>query len=208
MITKEQINSDDLYQRTLALSGVLEACAGVQSLAISGQMNAASLDCLVLSIKMIDAPDVTAVFGEPSDLAKGLGLIAGGIGQATDSKVIDVYRYMNTLISLKKSLFANPHALEKVTDRLDWIKTLDEEELFASCAELYLEVISPLTPRVYVQGEQRFLEQDAVGNKIRTMLLAGIRCVLLWEQLGGGRFELLLRRRAYQTAAKGLLRNG
>ena len=58
------------------------------------------------------------------------------------------------------------------------------------------------------QGEQRFLEQDVVGNKIRTMLLAGIRCLVLWEQLGGGRFELLLRRRAYQKAAEGLLRNG
>ena len=80
--------------------------------------------------------------------------------------------------------------------------------MFASCAELYLEAVSPLKPRVYVQGEQRFLQQEEVSNKIRTMLLAGIRCVVLWEQLGGGRFEMLLRRKAYQSAAGDLLANG
>jgi high frequency lysogenization protein len=208
MIDNDQINSDNLYQRVLALAGIIEACAGVQSLALSGQISLDSLQCLVQSIKMIDAPDVVSVFGDRSGLSRGLGLMAGGIGQATDGKAIDVYRYMNTLISLKKSLFADPIAQQKVIDRLDWIKTLDEQELFASCAELYLEAVSSLRPRVYVQGEQRFLEQDAVSNKIRTMLLAGIRCVVLWEQLGGGRFEMLLRRKAYQSAANELLASG
>lgn len=208
MISNDEINSDNLYQRVLALAGTLEACVGVQSLALSGQIGVDSLQCLVGSIKMIDAPDVVSVFGDRSGLARGLGLMVGGIGQATDSKVIDVYRYMNTLISLKKSLFANSVAQQKVIDRLDWIKTLDEQELFASCAELYLEAVSPLKPRVYVQGEQRFLQQEEVSNKIRTMLLAGIRCVVLWEQLGGGRFEMLLRRKAYQSAAGELLATG
>jgi high frequency lysogenization protein len=208
MISNDQINSDNLYQRVLALAGTIEACVGVQSLALSGQIDVDTLQCLVRSIKMIEAPDVVSVFGDRSGLARGLGLMVGGIGQATDAKAIDVYRYMNTLISLKKSLFANSVAQQKVIDRLDWIKTLDEPELFASCAELYLEAVSPLKPRVYVQGEQRFLEQEEVSNKIRTMLLAGIRCVVLWEQLGGGRFEMLLRRKAYQSAAGDLLANG
>ena len=50
-----------------------------------------------------------------------------------------------------------------------------------------------MRPRVYVQGEQRFLEQEAVSDRIRTLLLAGIRSVVLWEQKGGGRLELMLR---------------
>ncbi|MDG2088052.1 MAG: DUF489 family protein [Arenicellaceae bacterium] len=208
MISNDQVNSDSLYQRVLSLAGTLEACSAVQSLASSGQIDDASLQCLVRSIKMIDAPDVVSVFGDRLGLSKGLGLMAGGIGQATDATAMDVYRYMNTLISLKKSLFANSVAQQKVIDRLDWIKTLDEKELFTSCAELYLEAVSPLKPRVYVQGEQRFLEQEEVSNKIRTMLLAGIRCVVLWEQLGGGRFEMLLRRKAYQSAASDLLTTG
>ncbi len=55
---------------------------------------------------------------------------------------------------------------------------------------LYQDYISSLSPRIIVRGEQNYLRNDDNAAKIRSLLLAGIRAAVLWQQLGGSRWKL------------------
>jgi high frequency lysogenization protein len=59
---------------------------------------------------------------------------------------------------------------------------------------LYAETLSTLRPRVMVPGSVLHLEQPRTVARIRTLLLASVRAAVLWRQVGGTRWGLLLRR--------------
>ena len=59
-------------------------------------------------------------------------------------------------------------------------------------ATLYQDTISKLTFRIHVKGNIEFLKDPRVADSIRALLLAGIRSSLLWHQLGGRRWHLII----------------
>jgi len=83
--------------------------------------------------------------------------------------------------------------------------SVTHENVIANLADLYSRTISELGPRIMVNGEQNYLETTAISNKIRTVLLAGIRSAVLWYQLGGRRWHVLFNRRRYQEVAEHFL---
>lgn len=74
-------------------------------------------------------------------------------------------------------------------------------EFFAEVAELYQRTVSKLQPRIQVSGRAEYLQDEKRAQKIRTLLLAGIRAAVLWHQLGGRRWLLILQRRRAHGAA-------
>jgi high frequency lysogenization protein len=72
-------------------------------------------------------------------------------------------------------------------------------------AELYVSTLSLLTPRVMVNGNPQQLQQPPVVEKIRANLLAAVRSAVLWRQVGGRPWQLLLYRRQCSMLARGLL---
>jgi high frequency lysogenization protein len=44
-----------------------------------------------------------------------------------------------------------------------------------------------LSPRIMVNGDPAHLNNPENANRIRALLLAGIRAAMLWRQSGGGR---------------------
>jgi high frequency lysogenization protein len=56
-----------------------------------------------------------------------------------------------------------------------------------------------------VNGEQQYLTRPDVVNKIRSVLLAGIRSAILWKQCGGSRWKFLFYRKKIQNELKSLL---
>ena len=59
-----------------------------------------------------------------------------------------------------------------------------------------------------VRGEPEYLSQAGNANRIRALLLSGIRAAVLWRQLGGNRLRLLFSRSRIVRCAHGLLDNG
>jgi high frequency lysogenization protein len=70
---------------------------------------------------------------------------------------------------------------------------------------VYQETISHLGKRIQVTGDPGLLRQDSVANGIRAQLLAGVRFAWLWQQLGGRRWHLILRRRSLLVALQSLM---
>jgi high frequency lysogenization protein len=77
--------------------------------------------------------------------------------------------------------------------------------LVEKLAELYIQTLSQIPPRIMVSGEHGYLVNPAVAARVRTALFAGIRAGFLWHQLGGRRWQLLLSRRKIARAATQLL---
>ena len=75
----------------------------------------------------------------------------------------------------------------------------------ARLADIYMKHISTLGPRIMVSGEHNYLEATDNANRVRALLLAGIRAAVLWEQLGGGRLQFLMRRKLFATTAQEML---
>lgn len=79
------------------------------------------------------------------------------------------------------------------------------ENVIANIADLYSRTISELGPRIMVNGEQHHLTNTTISNKIRTVLLSGIRSAVLWQQLGGRRWHILFTRSRYIKTAQSFL---
>jgi high frequency lysogenization protein len=57
-----------------------------------------------------------------------------------------------------------------------------------------------------VSGESQHLSNPDQANKIRALLLAGMRSAVLWAQLGGSRWQILLWRRRLTQEAERILK--
>jgi len=196
--------------RTLALAGVFQAAALARQLARRGYADEEPLRASVRSVLIIDALNTVSVFGGIDGVRLGLMSMSTQSGSAED---IEITRYVVSLCQLARRFYRSPEVVERVSNELAAIQedvsssaTGDfPPDLFERFAELYKETLSGLKPRIMVQGEQEYLGNDHVRAQIRAVLLAGVRAGVLFTQLGGSRWQLLLQRRRYLDTAAALL---
>ena len=67
--------------------------------------------------------------------------------------------------------------------------TVDEKSIELS--NIYQKTLSNFEPRIVVNGENIYLTDQAQASRIRTALFAGVRSLILWQQLGGSKLKLL-----------------
>ncbi len=196
-----------LDERTIALAAILQACSSVQSLARSGACIEREELALLKSISVLDAVNTPSVYGGLSELSSGLETIATGALVNTASQHLEVLNYANGLLRLQANLYRDQHTFAEFAQEVERLSGVSEDDFVTACSELYQRFISPLSPRIIVQGEEVHLQTDGVPDRIRGMLLAGIRSAVLWQQKGGNRFRLIWERTRMQNAAKSLSAN-
>ena len=74
--------------------------------------------------------------------------------------------------------------------------------MLARLGELYVNQVSPIGPRVLVQGNPVYLGQPDLVGEVRATLLAALRAAVLWRQVGGSYWDFLLGRRSLVAAAR------
>jgi high frequency lysogenization protein len=203
--------SDIYTDRTLALAGIFQASYLVQQIARTGTVDPESFDNSVHTIFVTDAPNTEAVFGGAQGVALGLSRLHARLQSKSNATDMEVLRYVINLLYLERKLAKRPEMLEKIHLGIERAKQQAEHfshthtNVLANLAGLYSETISMLTPRILVHGEQSYLSNPDVVNKIRTLLLAGIRSAVLWRQKKGSRLQLLFGRRQVLRACDSLL---
>jgi high frequency lysogenization protein len=123
-------------------------------------------------------------------------------------------RMAMNVLHLERRFVASGAVVEQVRRRLEetqrdrqpWEPT--HPAVLSRLGELYADLISPLGPRVMVQGNPVYLAQPGVVAEVRAALLAALRSAVLWRQLGGSYWDLLLSRRAMVETARQLLGPG
>ena len=96
--------------------------------------------------------------------------------------------------TLKEMLQEIGRGIDLATDRLEHFNLL-HPNIIAQLADIYASTISTLKPKIMIHGEPLHLQNPENANRIRALLLAGIRSAMLWRQCGGGRFQVIFGRK-------------
>lgn len=194
--------------RVIALAGVFQGCRLVLDLATSGKADAASSESSLASIFRIDADSAADVFGGISGVRLGLEEL---IAQLDGERDVGLTRLVLSVVRLSRKLARNDSMRDALRMGIEAIARQVNHTgvayagVQARLAELYCETLSHVRPRVIVHGNPVHLGNPRDVEQIRAMLLAAVRAAVLWHQVGGGQFRLLLRRREYAMLARGLL---
>lgn len=202
---------NNFESRTLAFAGVFRAASLVNTLANEGTISDDDLRISIESIFETDPNNVIQVFGKVENLSVGFTTMLNQLGKDSQNRNIDIARYVVGMLFLERRLMKNPEILETLSTGIELATRQSEhfsithENVVANLADLYSRTISELGPRIMVNGEQSHLETTATSNKIRTVLLAGIRSAVLWQQLGGRRWHVIFNRGKYLKSAQSFL---
>lgn len=200
-------------ERLLALAGVFEAAALVDRLAKTGQIQEGALGCMLGSLLVRNPKDTLEVYGgDHLNLRDGMRALAGALERNPQSLPRETLRYAVALISLQRQLDKRDDMLQVIGNRLQQIDSqaqlfgIAHDNVIAACAALYQDTLSTFRQRIQVHGEMRHLQDSRNADKVRALLLAGIRSAMLWRQLGGRRWQLLFSRRKLLDQLYPLLR--
>ncbi len=198
--------------RIIALAGILQACHLVQRVARNNTSASAALEATLGSVLNIDAASTEAVYGGVTGVALGLKRLREQLSKETTRRDLELTRYAIGVMHLERQLAKRPGMLEKIRIGVERTQAqtahfpITHPNVIASLADIYTTTLSTLTPRIMVQGEQGYLSNPDNANKVRAQLLAAIRSAVLWRQLGGRRWQLILARSAILREASALLK--
>ncbi|HBH35247.1 MAG TPA: lysogenization regulator HflD [Gammaproteobacteria bacterium] len=199
-----------LEQQTIALAGVYQAAALVDNLARSGQADPAAMEKSLFSIFQIDADSTTEVFSGLEGVRYGLQQLQQQLASPAREQV-GITRYGISVLLLAGKLLKDPERVKRISEsiktaaaKLDLYDYTHSNQI-AALADIYSSTISDLSPRIMVKGEPIHLQNPETQNRVRALLLAGIRSAILWRQLGGSRLQLLFKRKLLVKTARQLL---
>lgn len=186
----------------LALAGVVQAAALVHRTATGEGVDEALRQALLRTVPTHKAASLAEIFPQPAEYRYGAGIALEALAGRTTTP--EVLRYTLQLIELAGLLKGVPQVVEKLGNLLDSVDPQAPDE--ATLARIYQQTISTLGKRIQVTGDAQVLQREQTAERIRSLLLAGVRMAWLWQQLGGRRWHLIFRRRALSTALQPVAR--
>ena len=199
----KHINFDtqsDTNYRILALAGVFQIAALVKELTKTGRINEKYFLTSIESILKLNANNVLEVYGRPENLRLGLHELIRLFTNNKEQKDSEIARYVFSLLHLERKLSDKPKMIQQIRQGIERASmqaghfSTTHDNVMANLASLYMDTLSTFSFRIHVSGEQLYLTQTHILNKVRALLMAGIRSAVLWQQLGGRRWQLLISR--------------
>ena len=196
-----------MKHRTLALAGLMQGLRLAQATAQNGSADDADLTASLASVFRIDADSVEAIYGSARLMRTGLETLTGQL-QGGAQRDGAISRMAVTVLHVERQLHARADLMTALQEGI--VEAQRQREHFgvthstviARLGDIYANTVSGLSTRVLVQGNPAQLQQEQVVAQIRACLLASVRSAVLWRQLRGSYWDLLLRRRAMQEAAQ------
>ena len=197
------------YQ-TIALAGIAQATYLVHQLATTGKADKDAMQASLNSILTLDVDNPVDVYGGLAGIKIGLEKISSQLSTQRINNP-EQARYAASLVFLESKFSEETEMQTKVHNKITMVQKQSEhfginhENVIANLADIYHTTISTINPRIMVNGDQTYLSSPTIINKIRALLLAGIRSAMLWKQCGGSRWRFIFYRRKIQTEAEFLL---
>ncbi|MCG3725559.1 lysogenization regulator HflD [Vibrio cincinnatiensis] len=201
--------ADNHYDRTIAFAGICQAVTLVQQVAKNGHCDSNAFATSLQAILKTNPNSTLDVFGNEANLKIGLESLVNGIDSTPAGN--EMTRYIISLMALERKLSSRRDAMAQLGDRLQTLERqlahfdLLDDTMISNLASVYLDVISPIGPRIQVAGTPAVLQQTTNQHKVRALLLSGIRCAVLWRQVGGRRRHLIFGRKNMIEQAQLLL---
>lgn len=200
------------YDITLALAGICQSARLVQQLAHEGQCDNDALNTVLKGLLQTNPSSTLAVYGDTEQVLKmGLETLQSVLNANRQGEAAELTRYTLSLMVLERKLSASKSAMNTLGERISQLDRqlahfdLESETMMSSLASIYVDVVSPLGPRIQVTGSPAILQSPLVQAKVRATLLAGIRSAVLWQQVGGSRLQLMFSRNRLFKQAQSIL---
>ena len=202
-----------MKERTLALAGVFQATELVRQAAHHGTWSGYAASSCLHSLFQMESESTAEIYGGIAKMRLGVETMLAVL--QGDSRHADSLHYAVGLLQIEKKFRRSGKLQEQVGKRLQDVsgegvnlEQHEREDLQAhDISGLYSDTISKLSPRIVVNGKPHYLKNDRTVDWVRTLLMAGLRSATLWNQLGGGRFELMFGRKKIIREAESLLKS-
>ncbi len=221
--------SRPMIEQTIALAGMFQAASLVDQIARRGMIPQDSFEASINSL-FVTSPDCTEdVYGGTEQCAANLQMGLRGLVELSGSgknEHKDVTRYALSMLHLESRLAKTPQMLGALSDGLQRVRqqarffdqdnSHQEEQAtdtlsfthpsaIGGLSKLYQDTLSTFSFRIQVTGEPRHLQNNDNADKVRALLLTGIRAAILWKQVGGRRWHLLFFRSRIAGTAQQML---
>ncbi len=200
-----------LENRVIGLAGAYQAASLVQRIAWEGRYAPGPFAASLGSLFQLTSPTPEAVYGGLAGLRLGLETLTEAFTRPAEDRVREGTRYVIALIHLERRLEHAPQNQAAIRSGIEQTQPLlahydvTHVNIVHRLAEIYRTAVSSLGPRILVRGEPSILQDADQAARIRALLLAGLRAVILWRQAKGRRWRLILERRQALQVARGLL---
>jgi len=197
--------------RNIALAVVAQCAQLVHSLATTGRADSRLVNACIAPLLVLSPDSVDEVYPDVALFSNGLQALQHSLSNDGVKEFAEPIKYVLGMTVLQQQLMSVPAMQTLIRQRLQIRHSLlaerqepgsgaspaepQEEYDFAVLAALYQDTISRLTMRIHVKGVPEHLRKQDVADKIRALLLSGIRSALLWHQLGGRRWHLFVYKR-------------
>lgn len=186
-----------MQDRALALAGVAQFTLYAHELGNDGRDLPERMSVARRAIFCTDPDSVMDVYGDASSLEDGISYLKAQLmGRKNDQQAALIARYIGQLLRLAGRLQRNDKAGEQLRAVIDRARLAAPGDADDILADGYQTVISPLKPRIMLQGHPTYLDNPVIQTRVRTLLLAAIRCGYMWRQCGGSFATLFFRRKA------------
>lgn len=202
---------EKVRDKTIALAGIFQSAALVHQLAGKGTVDMHDFTTCVSSTLELNPLSTQSVYGKLENLRTGLHTLIQYLGEQPGQRDPNVARYVISLLHLQRKLRKRKGMLNIIAEGIARAKKQSEifglthDNVIANLAGIYADTVSNIPPKIMVSGDSSVLSNPDNANKIRALLLAGIRSAVLWSQLGGSRWQILFNRRTFIEQARVLL---
>ena len=207
----------------MALAAISQSAALVSYLAQGRIAAETDIAASINTVLVIDPGSLADIYPNLGSFGLGFKTLQDMFSNDRLRENAELIRYTLGMLVLRNKLINNNVMQDKIRAKLAQITPLepassarhnevpdgDEQKLrehsYEQLARLYQDTISTLPYRIQVQGKAAELNNEQIANRIRALLLAGIRSAVLWYQLGGRRWRLVFYRKRIQETA-GIIR--
>lgn len=195
-----------------ALAGVFQAAALVDHLAKTGEVDNEVLKFGVETVLNLNPASYADIFKSSQHMKTGLETLKEALARHGQGVSREVLQYAMAIIAVQGKLDKQTDLmdtlskeLERAVDQHQYFNDYLHESVLAATARCYQNSVSKLSFRIRVTGNPIYLQNPKIAEKVRSLLLFGIRCAILWRQAGGRRWHFMLQRQKIQNHARDLL---
>jgi high frequency lysogenization protein len=198
-------------EQCIALAALLQACYLVDRLSKTGQLESEEFFPLLNSLFEFNPENTRAVYGNLANVKTGLHILQELLEGKSKGTYNETLRYAIAVLHLEKKLYRNDDMMNMVRSRLEHASfrsthfATNIDDMASSIAAVYQDTLSSFKFRIQISGQAQHLQNQLIADKIRALLFAGVRAAILWQQLGGNRWKLLLYRKRYNKLTGELL---